>query len=256
MKRLILLSLSCLIIGASIANAQGSKKEFNPLDRPNAYFIWPTFSFDWPQQDLADRFGVSNTMGLHLEHFWGGRQIFAGVQGHYGFGSEVYEDVLSNLRTPSGDIIGNNGTIASVFLRERYWYTGAYAGKTFGFIGQEQRSGLRLAVGGGVWQHWIRVQDDTNSAAQIAGDYVRGYDRMTNGPAVYASVGYQHFSSNGLINLHVSFEVLKGFLTHRRAWNFAENTPGGEEREDMLMGIRVAWALPFFYGGEQEVIFY
>jgi len=225
-------------------------------ERPNAWMVWARFSQDFPAGDLADRFGPSNTAGLAVEHFWGKDQWLAGILGEYGFGAEVYEDVLANLRTPDGDIIGNTGALASIFLRERYWVTGIYGGKVFGFIGKSRRSGLRVTAGGGIWQHWIRVQDDSNLAAQIAGPYERGYDRMTNGPAVFGSLGYQHFSENGLINFHVSFEYLQGWLTHQRAWNFAENIPGGESRQDAMYRIRVAWALPFFYGDKERVIFY
>lgn len=235
------------------AQSGSNKKDNTPS---NAWLIFAGFSFDQKAEDLSNRFGYSNSASLSVEHFWGKNKVFGGITGHYGFGTEVKEDVLMNLRTPQGDIIGSNNSLASVFLRERYWYTGLYAGKLFGFIGKKKQSGLRLALGAGIWQHWIRIQDDTNNAAQVAGDYEKGYDRMTNGPAAYGSIGYQHFSNNGLVNFHVSFEVTKGWLTHQRAWNFTDNIPGGEKRNDMMYGVRVAWALPFFYGGKEEVIFY
>lgn len=253
MKRILIISLIQLL---ALTHNIAQENNIDPAERPNAWFVWAGVSQDFPALELADRFGVSNSAALSGEHFWGKGQWFTGITGNYGFGAEVNEDVLSNLRTPEGDILGNNSAIATVFLRQRYWYTGLYAGKVIGFIGKSKRSGLRLSGGIGIWQHWIRLQDDTNSAAQIAGDYKRGYDRMTNGPAVTGTVGYQHFSENGLVNFHVSFEYLQGWLTHQRAWNYAENIPGGEDRVDAQYRIRLAWALPFFYGGSQEVIFY
>lgn len=240
----------------AFSQVYAQEKAFDPNERPNAWFVWAGVSQDFPAMDLKDRFGVSNSAALSGEHFWGKGQWFVGVTGNYGFGAEVKEDVLANLRTPEGDILGNNSAIATVFLRHRYWQTGIYAGKTLGFIGKSKRSGLRLSGGISIWQHWIRLQDDTNSAAQIAGDYKRGYDRMTNGPAVTGTIGYQHFSENGLVNFHVSFEYVQGWLKHQRAWNFAEKIAGGENRTDAQYRIRVAWALPFFYGGSEKVIFY
>ena len=224
--------------------------------RENAYFVWVGFSYDQPAEQLKDRFGASNAVGLAVEHLWGERQWFAGVNGYYGFGIDVKEDVLAGIRTPEGGVIGNNNSVAEVLLRQRYWYTGLYGGKVLGFLGKDRRSGLRVALGAGIWQHWIRVQDDSNAAAQVAGDYVRGYDRMTNGPALFTSLGYQHFSRNGLVNFYLSFEMTKGWLKHQRAWNFSDNIPGGEDRNDSLYSIRFAWALPFFYGGTEKVIYY
>jgi len=242
----------------SISTVHGQSKSLGSeeAERPNAWLVWIGFNAHYPAEELENRFGNSSAIGLSMEHFWGKQQWFTGLSGYYGFGTDIKEDVLRKLRTPDGSIIGNDGALASVFLRQRYWYAGIYAGKVFGIIGKDHRSGIRVSAGAGIWQHWIRVQDDTNSAAQVAGDYVKGYDRMTNGPAVTGSVGYQHFSPNGLVNFHVSFEITKGWLTHQRAWNFAENIAGGEQRDDMMYGVKIAWALPFFYGGDEQVIFY
>ena len=44
-------------------------------------------------------------------------------------------------------------------------------------------SGILMQVGGGFWRHRIRVEDIQQKTPQVEGDYQKGYDRLTSGPA-------------------------------------------------------------------------
>ena len=121
MKYIIIIFLA-IISPALLIGQTGETKSKESIK--NAWLIFAGFGFNQKAEDLNDRFGFGNSASLSVEHFWGKSKLFTGITGHYGFGSEIKEDVLAGLRTPQGDIIGSNNSLASVFLRERHWHTG------------------------------------------------------------------------------------------------------------------------------------
>ena len=211
-----------------------------------------TFGAHLPAGDLADRFDVDGDFGGAAEYMTANNFLF-GAEGHYFFGSKVKEDPLAILRTPEGDIIGNNRLVASVALRERGWYAGAMIGKLFTI--NDKRSGIRFTLGAGVLRHRIRIQDDNSSVTQLTGDYKKGYDRLTGGLALNHFLGWQHLSANRRSNWMAGFEFNEGFTKSLRDWDFTERRKLDGKRLDLRIGIRVAWTLPF-YQGKAEEIFY
>lgn len=208
--------------------------------------------FHLPAGDMADRFGNDLSFGSAVEYLTA-NNFLLGLEGHYFFGATVKEDPLKLLRTPEGDIIGSDLTVASVVLRERGFYIGGMVGKLFAF--NEKRSGLRLTLGAGVLRHKIRVQDDNGSVTQITGEYAKGYDRLTGGLALNQFIGWQHLAGNRRSNWMAGFEFNQGFTQSRRDWDFSEMRKLDGSRLDLRFGIRLAWTLPF-YIGEPEKIFY
>lgn len=161
------------------------------------------YGFHFPGGDLADRFGNAGTLGGGVDFIFK-NNFFAGIDGHYLYGTNVKEDPLEPIRTDSGFIIGNDLGIASVVLRERGYYLGGQVGKIFTFGGQK-RAGLRVTVGGGWLLHKIRVQDDARSLTQITGDYGKGYDRLTSGIALNEFLGYQFLGKSRTVNFFRRF---------------------------------------------------
>ncbi len=222
-------------------------------NKGNALLVHLTLGGHFPAGDLADRFGFDQSIGANI-HFMTAKNWTIGFNGHYFFGNQVNEDPLAILRTPEGDIIGNDRLLASVVLKERGWYWGGEVGKLFAF--KQTRSGIRFTVGGGWTQHKIRVQDDNNSLTQITGDYTKGYDRFCSGFTATQFLGYQMMSKNRRINFFAGFEVLEAFTVNRREWDFSEQRKLDEKRNDMRVGFRVGWALPFYFEGNAEHIYY
>jgi hypothetical protein len=202
--------------------------------------------------DLGERFGTAGTLGGGLE-FLTASNFILGAEGQFYFGNLVKEDPLDILRTPEGDIIGNNRAIASVVLRQRGFYTGMLVGKLFAF--GPQRSGIRLTVGAGYTQHWIRIQDDTQSVTQLTGDYKKGYDRRTGGLALNEFIGWQHLSRSRRSNWILGFEFNQGFTKTLRDWDFSEMRKLDGKRLDLRFGLKAVWTLPF-YPGKADKIYY
>ena len=105
------------------------------------------------------------------------------------------------------------------------------------------KSGIRLTASTGVLQHKIRIEDRTGGLIQLQGEYLKGYDRLTNGLAFTEFIGYQHISNSGLVNFMAGFELTQGFTKNRRSWDYLEMKRLDEQRFDLLNGFRVGWVL-------------
>ena len=205
-----------------------------------------------PAGDLADRFGVNASLGAGAEFITSKNWVF-GLEGAFLFGSKVKEDPLAILRTPSGDIIGNDRTLAITRFQERGLYVGATVGKLVTF--DEERAGLRLTFGGGWAQHSIKVVDDSRNLVQVRGDYKKGYDRLTGGPALQQFIGWQHLGYGRDVSWLIGFEFNQAFTQTRRDWDFSEMRKLEGNRLDLRFGIRAAWTLPFYTGNAEEIYY-
>jgi hypothetical protein len=214
------------------------------------------YGFQAPGGDLQDRFGRSSGLGLKAEYLLKANWSFS-MEGFFLFGRTVKEDPLDALRDQDGLLIGNNGSQARLFLRERGFYFGASIGKLVPVLKNNKRSGVKIELGVGLLQHKIRIQDDPDSFVPIvAGDYKKGFDKLSNGLALRQFIGYQHMSKNRLINCYAGFEFTEGFTQNRRSYNYDTMTADDTKRFDMLTGFKVGWILPFFIGEAGEEVFY
>ncbi len=224
---------------------------------------WKTLSFNmhygaaFPGNDLNDRFGYMNNFGGGLEFLTGNNWHLA-LQGNYYFGNEIKEDVLSNLRTSDGVIIGNDMAFANIFMRSRAWSVHGSFGKLIP-LGQKVNSGLLISLGGGFISHKVRIQDDSQSVPQVIEDNVRGYDRLTGGLLFRESIGYysNEQSARGNFRFYVMLEGNQGLTEGLRRLNYSDNTSEyGKKRLDSIWSIKVGFILPLqTYGGDSFILY-
>ena len=210
------------------------------------------FGYHLPGGDLSDRFGQAFSAGLGGE-FLTKNNFILGLEGHFYYGNVVKEDPLAILRTPEGDIIGNDRLLASVVLRQRGLYTGALVGKMFTF--NKNRNGLRVTLGAGWSSHKIRIQDDKSSVTQLTGDYLKGYDRLTAGLGIQQFIGWQFLAGNRRANWLLGFEFGQAFTNTRRDWDFNDRRKLDQKRVDLRFGVRAIWTLPFYIGNAKEIFY-
>lgn len=248
--------ISLIICGLYFLHTDAQTLPERPVEearnKGKAILLHLTFGAHLPAGDMADRFGADGSFGIGLEYLTAKNMILGG-EGHYFFGSKVNEDPLAILRTPEGDIIGNDRLLASVVLRKRGYYFGGLVGKLFTF--NEKRSGIRLTFGAGLLRHWIRIQDDNSSVTELTGDYKKGYDRLTGGLALNQFIGWQNLGANGRSNWLAGLEFNEGFTNTMRDWDFNDMRKLDENRLDLRIGIRVAWTLPFYRGNAEEIFY-
>lgn len=215
------------------------------------------YGFHIPAADMADRFGTNSDLGISFLRASRNTRIFAGAEGMFLFGSEVKEDVLSNLRTFDGSIIGLGGAPADVSLRERGFYIGLMAGKIFP-TGKENKSltGIRTQFGVGFMQHKIRVQDNSRSVVALEKEYLPGYDRLSNGPAFHLAAGFHYQSIKSNFQFHIMGDLYGARTKSRRDFDIPTGGLLSDKRTDILAGITIAYVVSISRGNTADEIYY
>lgn len=240
-----------------VGQAQQDYSEF-ALNRGNGILYHFSYGYNLPGADMKRRFGnyfgVGSGLGVITDK--GNWQL--GLDFNYFFGNQVAENPLSNLLNDQGFLIGNDREYADIQLRMRGFYVGAFLGKLIGVGLPNPRSGIRLTVSGGLFQHKIRIQDDpVRFVPQISDEYEKGYDRLTYGLGITQFIGYQLLSSNKRLNFFAGVEFTQAFTSGRRGFNFDTRTSDAGSRLDLNTGFRAGWILPFYVGRRaSEEIYY
>lgn len=204
--------------------------------------------------DLTSRFGQSTTVGAGVLYLTKSKWLLGGEY-NFIFGGNVKEDVLSNLRTTNGQILGQNNDYAAVGMNERGFFAGLTIGRLIPIFKGDRRHNIKITVTGGFLRHRILLDDQTGAVPQITGEYVKGYDRLTSGIAVSEFVGYQYLSANRLVNFYAGFDFVQGFTKSRRSFDFNTMSIPTESRTDLLNGFKIGWILPL-YSQDADTIFY
>ena len=123
-------------------------------------------------------------------------------------------------------------------------------------MGPNKNSGLLLMGGLGFLQHRIRIENLDNRVPNLNDDYVKGYDRLSNGFAAHQFIGYMHLSNSRRLNFYVGFELNQAWTQNRRGYNFDKQQVDKEKRLDLLYGIKVGWILPLYPKGAQKYFYY
>lgn len=203
-------------------------------------------AYQMPGADLAQRFGNNFNIGGVFQWKTKKNYVF-GLDGQFIFGNKVKENtILDSLATSQGGIISSQGDFADVILYERGLKFELKLGKVFPIFGPNKNSGLFTSIGAGVIQHKIRIENQGSSIPAIEDDYKKGYDRLTNGLSLTAFAGYMNFGNKRLVNFYAGVELTQGFTQNRRSFNYDSRIQDSKKRNDLLIGIRVAWLIPIY----------
>ncbi|MEM6771272.1 MAG: hypothetical protein AAF597_11880, partial [Bacteroidota bacterium] len=210
-KKIITLYL-LLCLGGSLS-AQSLAGERN-LDKSILFYVGygPISSAG----DLADRFGNGWSIDGGLSLMPAQKSLEIGLRVQFGFGNQIKEDVLANLRTTEGFLIGNQREPADVLLRQRQLFIGPSLGYTFK-LGDNQRAGIHTKTSIGYFFSRIAAQNDgAQGVSPLNEEFLAGYDRLAGGPAIHQFIGYQQLASDRLLNFYVGAEVMAGFTNQLR----------------------------------------
>lgn len=207
----------------------------------------PHLSFHYAYQsaagDLAERFRNFSNVGASFS-IKDRHNFYYGVDFGYMFGSRVTEPgLMQNLYTENGEILDNQGQQSEILVEGRGFSLTLNGGYLFNFVGPNPNSGILVKAGVGLLQHKIRLEHQVNEINQLDGDYVKGYDRMTNGLVLSQFLGYYYMSNSRLANFFIGVEAYQGFTQSRRGFNFDTQERDDEQRNDMLFGAKVGWII-------------
>lgn len=243
--------------GIFILFACGVRSQTGPMDTAiSVSMIGAHIGIQVPGFDLAKRFGHNGAVGGSFM-FKDKHNFLYGASGTFIFGNQLREDtIFDNLITESGGIINKAGNFAELSLFERGYYIMGHFGKVFNVVGPNENSGLELLGGVGFLEHKIRIQDEFDGVPQLAGNYKKGYDRLTNGLSLSQYIGYRHFSNTRLINYYVGIEIVEAFTQNRRSVNFDTMAPDKSKRFDLLVGLKFGWVFPIYKRKPRDFYFY
>lgn len=245
-----------IVLGLVLSIVYQSLAQKKPTD-VDAIYLHFSWSYQLPQGDMADRFGDSQNVGVQAEWIFEKSNIIVGVSSDFFYGNAVKEDIGALFRNEQGVIFGIDQTATNLTLKERGFYYGLHFGKLFAINKKKNpRSGIRLVLGVGQMQHYIRISDEFDSAGQFKGDYKKGYDRLTGGLTVVPFLGYQHTSTSRRMNLFAGIDYHAGFTQSQRSWDFDRLGPDTKSRKDGLLGFRAGISLPIFVGDSKGDVVY
>lgn len=248
MRKLYLLSL--LLTFNSVLSAQNEIRESN--------FIGTSFhyGFNLPLADMGKRFGPFFNGGASLSIFNNKLKATMGIEAEVLFGENVDENVLAPLQLDNNGFLGDDGGYADVFLRMRGTYVGLYFNKLIKANKSNPNAGIAIGFGLGMLQHKIRINVESNNAPQFEGDYAKGYDRHTVGPALKQSLQYLNIARYNNFNYAVELEFMEGFTRNLRPINFDTKLNDDATRFDLNIKINFKWYLPIKDLRPSEEIFY
>lgn len=246
-------SLVLALLAAAPSYAQSTARDTTAY---RMVLITASYAHQFPGGDLADRFGPNSNIGLSIIRRTRSNMVF-GVNGSFLFGNKVTEPgVIANVLNSAGQVVDKEGAMADVFLMQRGWSTFITVGRMFPTLRSKGRNGITAEIGGGYLRHKVRVQTQQNVVPQLEDDYLRGYDRLTAGPAAMVQLGYQYLSPKRRANFHVALEFVAGYTQPLRAFNFDTETFNQSDRLDLLTGLRIGWTLPVDRSEDERYFLY
>ncbi len=224
----------------------GSAQTEEQENKPEAMWaVYPSYSFQWPGGDMADRFGANSTIGPGALYKTSSNWVF-NVDINFLFGNKIKEDsLIQNLINSDGFVINDQGHYAEISFFERGFYTQGRIGKLLPLSDKNLNSGILLMAGAGYMQHKIHIEVKNNMASPLKGDYKKGYDRFTNGFSISQFIGYIYTGKSKLANFFIGAEFVQAWTRNRRSMNFDTMRRDDKNRFDFLGGIKVGWMIPF-----------
>ena len=253
-----------LLLAAAVVHGQDKDKLFgNEATKPkHGLMLVGNGDFDLPAADMAKRFGVSYRVGPGFLYKTAANWMF-GAKCDFIIGSKIKEDSLminitDRYSAKSGglyEFISVDNERIGIPVYERGYAIGISAGKILPFNKQHPDNGLMLLTTVGFVQHKLNIFDKDKSVPQLHGQYLKGYDRLTNGGFIEQYAGYTYFSKYQLVNFSIGFDCLVGFTQGRRDYLYDVMRPDNAKRIDILYGIRASWYIPMFKRKSEDMLF-
>ena len=245
-KFLICLSILLFTCTALRAQTVGKKK----------FLVGLNYAQGFPAGDLDKRYGGHLLVGTSVEWVHPSMRWVFGAEGDYLFGNRVKEDVVSEMRTTGGKLIGSDFFLTHINLKMRGFQIYGTAGYQQ-FLGGKGHQHYLLMKGGLGWlQHFYRIQDDNRSLSQFTEEFKKGYDRLTAGPSATVGAYYRFFHRNGKVNAQIGGQLYYGSTKSLRSYQYDLGEISKSRRTDINFGLRVGWLFAIYGKGKADEIYY
>lgn len=209
-------------------------------------YLTVSYALYSPGGDLADRFGLTNYIGLTFTIKTENNMTY-GINGGMYFGNDVKDKdiLLHEMRTNNGDILDDNVKLSEVHFLERGFQVTGQVGKIFHVGKTNPNSGIYLNLGLGYTSNWIRIENQENNIPQLTKESKKYYDRRVAGILLTEYIGYRYFSNKGLANFTAGLEFMQGFNSDFRTYNIDNKSEIDNSYLDLYFGIRIGWSILF-----------
>ena len=214
-----------------------------------------SYGLDVPGLDMADRYGLNYDAAIDIDYVRENGWFF-GAHGHMLLGPFVKEDVIGNIRTSTGTLIGQQKNTSLITLKQRGFLLGIHGGKFFNLSKQKYQHGIRTRIGSSLLTHYIVFNDESATVNQLLGDYGKGYDRFTRGLTTEQFIGYQYINQAKTMDVYAGFQFIQGYTRNRRPIDFDTRSTNHSWRLDLLTGFRIGIAIKLYQGGEGQEVYY
>lgn len=215
------------------------------------------YSAHIPGADMANRFGMSNSVGVDFTYKTVSGWLF-GIDYNFLFGENIInrDNYFAAIRNVNGYVIDGNGMFAEAYIYERGILLNAMVGKQFNIWNINPNSGPFIQFSAGFLQHYVRIENPYKTAPQINDEYAKLYDRLTNGLSTSQFIGYRYMGNNRLWNFYAGIEFIQGYTVGRRSYNADDLSSDNNKRLDLLSGIKLGWIIPIYGKTKREFYYY
>lgn len=245
-----------MLIFTTHTHAQNTKQPKEELLGNRIFEILFHYTYTEPEGDLISRFGYIHNMGTGVMYKTTNHWM-ASWELSYQYGTIVKEpNLLSRLTNSSGVISNTSGYEAEFSVGQRGLSSFVKVGRFIPTSYSNRNTGFVVTLGGGYYIHKIQINTRRNDIATLTPNLIKGYDRLTAGPALSQFIGYMHHSKNRFYNFYIGIETVQAFTKSLRGYNYDQMAYDNESRLDMTYGIRLGWTIPIYLNSKKQDEFY
>lgn len=221
------------------------------------HLITAHFAYQFPMGDMATRYGQSAMVGPAY-YYKSSKNWLIGAEGGFFFGNQVIdkENILSSIETEDGNIVDVDGIYATYHFYERGYSFLAKAGKILTLRKSNPNSGIMLGGGAGMIQHKILIDHRDQTAPQISGDYLKGYDELKRGPALNLFAGYFYTGNSKVVNFYANIDLTVGLTEDIRPYSFSARKYNDGKYTDYIVSLKLGWLIPVYQRAPRDFYYY
>jgi len=247
-------ALTTILLMVSIfftAKSQSIRKDSLTLTTLSA-----NVGFCYPMGDLGNRYNFFGQAGSSFMMKFK-NNISLSAEGLVLFG-EGYkgDDPLRLILNSNGTLTNEYGQPAEFSRGMRGMQITTKVGYIFSKYAHNPNSGITFSLGGGFFQSKYWIDQRGNNVPQIMGDYVKGYDKLSNGFALTQFVGYTYFHNKNFWNFFIGVEFTEAWTQNRRSWDFTLRRRDDSRYNEFMATIKAGWIISFIKREAEDIYYY
>ncbi len=245
--------VTLFLVSNIVLNLQAQSFRKDKLTVPT---LTANVGFCYPMGDLKERYHIFGQAGSSFMMKFKSNILLA-AEGMILFG-EGYkgEDPLRLILNSNGTLTNQFGKPAEFARGMRGMQLTAKAGYIFSKFAHNPNSGITFTAGAGFFQSKYWIDQRGNNIPQIMGDYVKGYDKMSNGFALTQFVGYTYFHNKNFWNAFIGVEFTEAWTQNRRDWDFTLMRKDNQSYNEFMMTLKAGWIISFIRREAEEIYYY